>query len=46
MFRKKAFVHWYTAEGMDLMELTEASENLRDLTSELDWSTPTDYGGE
>jgi len=24
MFRRKAILHWYTGEGMDKMELTEA----------------------
>ncbi len=23
MFRRKAFLHWYTGEGMDEMEFTE-----------------------
>ena len=34
MFRRKAFVHWYTGEGMDEMEFTEAEANLNDLVSE------------
>jgi tubulin beta len=34
MFRRKAFLHWYTSEGMDEMELTEAESNLHDLVSE------------
>lgn len=34
MFRRKAFLHWYTAEGMDEMEFTEAESNLNDLISE------------
>merc|ERR1711935_634686 len=34
MFRRKAFLHWYTGEGMDEMELTEAESNLNDLISE------------
>lgn len=34
MFRRKAFLHWYTAEGMDMMEFTEAESNLNDLISE------------
>ena len=25
MFRRKAFLHWYTGEGMDEMEFTEVS---------------------
>ena len=34
MFRRKAFLHWYTGEGMDDMEFTEAESNLNDLISE------------
>lgn len=34
MFRKKAYIHWYTAEGMDESELNEAFYNVRDLISE------------
>ncbi|EIJ88161.1 tubulin beta [Nematocida parisii] len=34
MFRKKAFLHWYTGEGMDEMEFTEAESNMNDLYSE------------
>ncbi|KAI5796554.1 Tubulin/FtsZ, GTPase domain-containing protein [Geopyxis carbonaria] len=34
MFRRKAFLHWYTSEGMDEMEFTEAESNLNDLVSE------------
>ncbi|KAK9447793.1 beta-tubulin [Limtongia smithiae] len=34
MFRRKAFVHWYTGEGMDEMEFTEAESNMNDLVSE------------
>jgi tubulin beta len=34
MFRRKAFLHWYTGEGMDEMEFTEAESNLIDLISE------------
>jgi tubulin beta len=34
MFRRKAFLHWYTSEGMDEMELTEAESNIHDLVSE------------
>uniref|UniRef100_A0A2K5Q9U2 Tubulin/FtsZ 2-layer sandwich domain-containing protein n=1 Tax=Cebus imitator TaxID=2715852 RepID=A0A2K5Q9U2_CEBIM len=33
MFRCKAFLHWYTGEGMDEMEFTEAESNLNDLVS-------------
>eukprot|EP00439_Symbiodinium_sp_Y106_P061791 s1294_g9.t1 len=32
MFRRKAFLHWYT--GMDEMEFTEAESNMNDLVSE------------
>ena len=28
MFRRKAFLHWYTGEGMDEMEFTEAGKSL------------------
>ena len=34
MFRRKAFLHWYTGEGMDEMEFTEAESNLMDLIAE------------
>ncbi|XP_042555378.1 tubulin beta chain-like isoform X3 [Dipodomys spectabilis] len=34
MFRRKAFLHWYTGEGMDEMEFTEAESNINDLVSE------------
>jgi len=34
MFRRKAFVHFYTNEGMDELEFTEAQNNLNDLVSE------------
>ncbi|KAI8802895.1 hypothetical protein BJ742DRAFT_857958 [Cladochytrium replicatum] len=34
MFRRKAFLHWYTGEGMDELEFTEAESNLADLVSE------------
>merc|ERR1712166_69189 len=29
-FRRKAFLHWYTGEGMDEMEFTEAESNMND----------------
>ena len=32
--RRKAFLHWYTGEGMDEMEFTEAESNMNDLVSE------------
>jgi tubulin beta len=34
MFKRKAFLHWYTNEGMDEMEFTEAEANMNDLISE------------
>ena len=34
MFRRKAFIHWYTGEGMDEMEFTEAESNENDLIAE------------
>lgn len=34
MFRRKAFLHWYTNEGMDEMEFTEAESNMQDLIAE------------
>ncbi|KAK2084270.1 Tubulin beta-4A chain [Saguinus oedipus] len=34
MFWLRAFLHWYTDEGMDEMEFTEAESNMNDLVSE------------
>ncbi|CAK5080137.1 unnamed protein product [Meloidogyne enterolobii] len=34
MFRRKAFLHWYTGEGMDEMEFTEAESSMNNLISE------------
>jgi tubulin beta len=34
MFRSKAYLHWFTGEGMDVMEFTEAESNMNDLVSE------------
>ncbi|XP_019866612.1 tubulin beta chain-like isoform X2 [Aethina tumida] len=34
MLRRKAFMHWYTGEGMDEMEFQEAENNLKDLMAE------------
>uniref|UniRef100_A0AC35TIH1 Tubulin beta chain n=1 Tax=Rhabditophanes sp. KR3021 TaxID=114890 RepID=A0AC35TIH1_9BILA len=31
---RKAFMHWYTGEGMDEMEFTEAESNMNDLVAE------------
>jgi len=34
MFKRKAFVHWYTEEGMDEMEFSEAESNMNDIIAE------------
>ena len=34
MYKRKAWLHWYTAEGMDEMEFTEAESNMHDLVAE------------
>ncbi|KAK7690983.1 Tubulin beta-2 chain [Cerrena zonata] len=34
MYKRRAFLHWYTGEGMDTMEFSEAESNARDLISE------------
>ncbi|KAI1487808.1 beta-tubulin [Biscogniauxia mediterranea] len=34
MFRRRAFIHWYTSEGMDEMEFSEAESNMNDLIAE------------
>ncbi|KEI41192.1 uncharacterized protein L969DRAFT_84945 [Mixia osmundae IAM 14324] len=34
MFRRKAFLHWYTGEGMDELEFSEAESNMQDLIAE------------
>jgi len=34
MFRRKAFLHWFTTEGMEEMEFTEAESNINDLIQE------------
>ena len=34
ILRFQAFLHWYTGEGMDEMEFTEAESNMNDLVSE------------
>eukprot|EP01084_Bolivina_argentea_P109904 196335_1 len=34
MYRRKAYLHWYTAEGMDEMEFQEADKNDKDLVVE------------
>ncbi|VEL29098.1 unnamed protein product [Protopolystoma xenopodis] len=42
MHRRKAFIHWYTAEGMDEMEFTEAESNINDLANEYQQFQETD----
>ncbi|KAJ6549470.1 beta-tubulin 2 tubb2 [Mycena sp. CBHHK59/15] len=34
MFKRRAFLHWYTGEGMDVMEFSEAESNTQDLIAE------------
>ncbi|KAK6629165.1 hypothetical protein RUM43_002982 [Polyplax serrata] len=34
MLKRKAYIHWYTAEGMDIMEFVEAEANMLDLQEE------------
>ena len=34
LFRRKAYLHYYTGEGMDEMQFTEAESNCNDLISE------------
>ncbi|KAH9481804.1 Tubulin beta-2 chain [Psilocybe cubensis] len=34
MFKRRAFLHWYTGEGMDVMEFSEAENNTLDLVAE------------
>ncbi|KAG5644634.1 Tubulin beta-1 chain [Asterophora parasitica] len=34
MFKRKAYLHWYTGEGMDIMEFSEAESNTQDLIAE------------
>jgi len=34
MFSKRAYLHWYTGEGMDVQEFGEAIDNIKDLIGE------------
>ncbi|XVF40511.1 hypothetical protein PTKIN_Ptkin01aG0119400 [Pterospermum kingtungense] len=34
MFRRKAFLHWYTGVGINEMEFTEAESNINDIVFE------------
>ena len=43
LFRRKAYLHYYTSDGMDEMEFTESESNLNDIVSELSWSVGYDY---
>ena len=31
MYKRSAFLHWYTGEGMDVLEFSEAESNMQDL---------------
>ncbi|XP_031560601.1 tubulin beta chain-like [Actinia tenebrosa] len=42
MFRRKAFIHWYTGEGMDEMEFSEAESDMFDLVSEYQYFEQVD----
>ncbi|ORY31625.1 tubulin beta chain [Naematelia encephala] len=46
LFKRRAFVHWYTGEGMDEMEFTEAESNLSDLCNEYDQYANADIDDE
>lgn len=54
MFRRKAFLHWYTSEGMEEIEFNEAESNMNDLVSEyqqyqeasVEEDEELEYGGE
>jgi len=34
MFKRRAFLHWYTSEGMEELEFSEAESNITDLIEE------------
>ncbi|POY72048.1 hypothetical protein BMF94_4918 [Rhodotorula taiwanensis] len=34
MFKRRAFLHWYTGEGLDELEFSEAESNMQDLIAE------------
>jgi tubulin beta len=46
MFSRKAFLHWYTSEGMDEMELVESQSDLADLASEYQQYQSAEVGEE
>jgi tubulin beta len=41
MFRRKAFLHWYTGEGMDEMEFTEVCKNCVSIFYRSSWRGAT-----
>ncbi len=43
MFARKAFLHWYTAEGMDKMEFEEALSNVDDVVAHYQQIASHDY---
>lgn len=44
MFEKRAYLHWYTNEGMELNQFSEAKNNVNDIVSEYQQyqETPTE----
>ena len=42
LYKRKAFIHWYTGEGMDSMEFECAQGNLLDMIEEYDHYTESD----
>lgn len=44
MFKRKAYLHWYTAEGMDDMEMEEALRNMEDIVAHYQQIASHDYG--
>lgn len=45
MFKRGAFLHWYTGEGMDEMEFTEAESNTQDLMCVITFAASLCDGG-
>ncbi|KAG8212923.1 Tubulin/FtsZ [Butyriboletus roseoflavus] len=43
MFKRRAFLHWYTGEGMDIMEFSEAESNTNDLIAEYQQEASVEY---
>lgn len=46
MFRRKAFLHWYTEEGMDDQEFQEAESNIADLIEQYQQHSMADDEGD